>query len=136
MKSISIGSKELETEPSKELETELEPKEELDFSSKSIDLEGYEDIAIAVTFKMSKTLYKQIGQIALDKEVSRASIIRQAIKEHLKNLEHPEYEEFYDLFSETLKNLEEEITIHPETTMEGVFSFFKEQRERRKKEEE
>jgi predicted transcriptional regulator len=136
MKSISIRSKELEAEPSKQQETELEPKEELDFSSKSIDLEGDEDIAIAVTFKMSKTLYKQIGQIALDKEVSRASIIRQAIKEHLKNLEHPEYEEFYSLFSDTLKQMEEEITIAPETTMEEVLSFLKEQLEQRKKEKE
>lgn len=135
MKSISIRSKELEAEPSKKLETELEPKEELDFPSKSIDLEGDEDIAIAVTFKMSKTLYKEIGQIALDKEVSRASIIRQAIKEHLKNLEHPEYEEFWNLLSDYLKQAEEDITLHAGTTIEEVLPWLKEQLEQRKEEE-
>jgi hypothetical protein len=136
MKSISIRSKELEAVPSKKLETELETKEELAFPRKSIDLEGDEDIAIAVTFKMTKTLYKEIGQIALDKEVSRASIIRQSIKEHLKNLEHPEHEEFWNLLSDYLKQAEEDITIQTGTKIEEILPWLKEQLEQSEREEE
>lgn len=112
-----------------------ETQEDLDFpknaralriDDRTIDLDGEEDIAIAVTFKMSKTLYKELGQTALDKEVSRASIIRSAVKERLKNLEHPEYAEFWNLWSDFLKQIQERFYIDPNTTIEELLQYLKE----------
>ena len=53
------------------------------------ELEEEDDTTILVNFRISKTTYKQLGQIALDRETPRASLIREAIKEYLKTLEKP-----------------------------------------------
>jgi len=54
------------------------------------ELEEEDDTTILVNFRISKTTYKKLGQIALDRETPRASLIREAIKEYLKMLENPE----------------------------------------------
>lgn len=53
------------------------------------DFEEADDTTVPVIFRMSKTTYKKLGQIALDRETSRVQLVREAISEYLKKLEQP-----------------------------------------------
>jgi len=53
------------------------------------DFEEADDTTVPVIFRMPKTTYKRLGQIALDRETSRVALVREAIKEYLKTLEKP-----------------------------------------------
>lgn len=53
------------------------------------DIEDADDTIIKVIFTMSKNTWEKLGHIALDRETSRASLVREAIKEYIKTLEQP-----------------------------------------------
>lgn len=63
-----------------EIENEKEPR----------DIEEIDDSIIRTIIPMSKTTWKHLGEIALNRETSRAALVRQAIKQYLKTLENPE----------------------------------------------
>jgi len=54
------------------------------------DLEEEDTTTVPVIFRMPKKTYRNLGQIALDRETSRVALVREAIKEYLKKLEEPE----------------------------------------------
>lgn len=54
------------------------------------DFEEADETTVPVIFRMSKTTYKKLGQIALDRETSRVALVREAITEYLKKLEQPQ----------------------------------------------
>lgn len=54
------------------------------------DLEEEDTITVPIIFRMPKKTYRNLGQIALDRETSRVALVREAIKEYLKKLEEPE----------------------------------------------
>lgn len=55
----------------------------------SEDVEVQDDTVMRVIFTISKATWKRLGEIALDRETPRASLVREAIKEYLKVLEKP-----------------------------------------------
>jgi hypothetical protein len=63
---------------------------EFEEQSNIADLEEEDTTTVPIIFRMPKKTYKNLGQIALNRETSRVALVREAIKEHLKKLEEPE----------------------------------------------
>jgi len=53
-------------------------------------IEDADDTVMRVIFSMSKATWKRLGEIALDRETSRASLVREAIKQYMEKLEQPQ----------------------------------------------
>ena len=83
----------------------------------SEDIETIDNTIIKVTFPISKTTWKKLGEVALKRETSRASIMREAIKRHLIELEEPS-EQTVKISDRQLDRILEENT----ETKEGFFS--------------
>jgi len=83
----------------------------------SEDIETIDNTIIKVTFPISKTTWKKLGEVALKRETSRASIMREAIKRHLLELEEPT-EQTIKISDRQLDKILEENT----ETKEGLFS--------------
>jgi hypothetical protein len=58
-------------------------------SEKVPTIEDEDDTIMKVIFTMSKATWKKLGQIALDRETSRAELVREAIKQYIEKLEQP-----------------------------------------------
>ncbi|MBX5328484.1 MAG: hypothetical protein QHH18_03235 [Candidatus Bathyarchaeota archaeon] len=56
----------------------------------AIDIDTLDDTQIKVIFLMSKATWKRLGEIALNRETSRASLVREAILQYMEKLEKPE----------------------------------------------
>ena len=59
-------------------------------SEKVPTIEEADDTVMKVIFTMSKTAWKRLGEIALNRETSRAELVREAIKQYVEKLEKPE----------------------------------------------
>jgi hypothetical protein len=59
-------------------------------SEKVPTVEEADDTVMKVIFTMSKATWKRLGEIALDRETSRAELVREAIKQYMEKLEKPE----------------------------------------------
>jgi hypothetical protein len=53
-------------------------------------IEEADDTVMKVIFTMSKATWKRLGEIALDRETSRAELVREAIRQYMEKLEKPE----------------------------------------------
>lgn len=63
---------------------------EFEDQSDIADLEEEDTTTVPIIFRMPKKTYKNLGQIALNRETSRVALVREAIKEYLKKLQGPE----------------------------------------------
>jgi DNA-binding TFAR19-related protein (PDSD5 family) len=70
------------------IESEVEDQELKGQEPKEID--AIDDSMIKVIFTMSKKTWKRLGEIALDRETSRSSLVREAISQYIKTLETPQ----------------------------------------------
>jgi len=62
----------------------------IELESEIPTIEEADDTIMKCIFSMSKATWKRLGEIALDRETSRASLVREAIKQYLEKLEKPE----------------------------------------------
>jgi len=73
-----------------------------------------------------KKRLQELRQLAFDMNTSRADLVRRAIEDYWFNTDRTKHEEFWNLFSDFLKQLDETWHIHPYTTMEETLAWLKE----------
>jgi len=81
---ISSRKLELKEKVKKMVEIKKEVEEQ-----EPMEIDAIDDSMIKVIFTMSKATWKRLGEIALDRETSRSSLVREAIKQYLEKLELP-----------------------------------------------